>query len=61
LNNINILVDSAIDGHVRQNWIQSFLDEQFLLPETPFPPVSTGTRQDVIDAFFYNAGTVRIS
>jgi len=44
-------------GHVRQIGFNSFLDEQFLLPETPLPPVSTGTRQDVIDAFFYNAGT----
>jgi len=38
-----------------------FLDEQFLLPETPLTPVQRVRGQDVIDAFFYNAGTGQIS
>jgi uncharacterized protein (DUF1800 family) len=43
-------------AHVRQVGFNAFLDEQFATPESPWPNLSTATRQDAVNAFFYNAG-----
>ena len=45
-------------AHVEQVGFNSFLDEQFMLPESPWPDytLSTTTRSDAVNAFFYNAG-----
>jgi hypothetical protein len=43
-------------AHVRQVGFDAFLDEQFATPESPWPNLSTATRQSAINAFFYNAG-----
>ncbi|HZT57018.1 MAG TPA: DUF1800 family protein [Pyrinomonadaceae bacterium] len=44
--------------HVEQVGFSSFLDEQFMLPESPWPDytLSTTTRSDAVNALFYNAG-----
>ena len=45
----------ALIAHVRQIGMQGFLDEQFALPESTWPNVSTAQRSDAVDAFFGNA------
>ncbi|HJQ31258.1 MAG TPA: DUF1800 family protein [Pyrinomonadaceae bacterium] len=44
--------------HVEQVGFNGFLDEQFALPESPWPDytLSTTTRSDAVNAFYYNAG-----
>jgi uncharacterized protein (DUF1800 family) len=44
--------------HVEQVGINGFLDEQFMLPESPWPDYTqpTTTRSDAVNAFYYNAG-----
>jgi uncharacterized protein (DUF1800 family) len=44
--------------HVEQVGFNSFLDEQFTLPESPWPDYTlpTTTRSDAVNALFYNAG-----
>ncbi|MDT5059884.1 MAG: hypothetical protein QOH63_343 [Acidobacteriota bacterium] len=44
--------------HVRQVGFNAFLDEQFMLPESPWPDYTLPTtqRQDAVNALFYNAG-----
>lgn len=42
-------------AHVRQIGIPAFIDEQFLLPESSWPSLSTAQRSDAVDAFFNNA------
>jgi hypothetical protein len=44
-------------AHLRQVGIPAFLDEQFALPESAWPPLATVQRSDAIDAFFLNAAT----
>jgi uncharacterized protein (DUF1800 family) len=45
-------------SHVEQVGFDAFLDEQFALPESPWPDytLSTTTRSDAVNAFYYNAG-----
>jgi hypothetical protein len=45
-------------AHVRQVGFNTFLDEQFATPESPWPDytLSTTTRGDAVNALFYNAG-----
>jgi uncharacterized protein (DUF1800 family) len=47
----------ALMAHVRQTGINGFLDEQFTLPESPWPDYTTAQRSDAVSALFYNAGT----
>jgi uncharacterized protein (DUF1800 family) len=47
----------ALMAHVRQTGISSFLDEQFALPESPWPDYTTAQRSDAVNALLYNAGT----
>ncbi|HKP13301.1 MAG TPA: DUF1800 family protein [Blastocatellia bacterium] len=42
-------------AHVRQVGIPAFIDEQFALPESTWPSLSTAQRSDAVDAFFNNA------
>ncbi len=42
-------------AHVRQIGIPAFLDEQFAMPQSPWPTQASATRSDVIDAYFANA------
>ncbi|HWW77264.1 MAG TPA: DUF1800 family protein, partial [Pyrinomonadaceae bacterium] len=44
--------------HVEQVGLGGFLDEQFALPESPWPDYTqpTTTRSDAVNAFYYNAG-----
>ncbi|MEN3335431.1 MAG: hypothetical protein V7641_4796 [Blastocatellia bacterium] len=42
-------------AHVRQIGIPAFIDEQFAMPESAWPPLSTAQRSDAVDAFFSNA------
>jgi hypothetical protein len=42
-------------AHVRQVGIQAFLDEQFALPESAWPPLGTATRSNAVTSFFLNA------
>ncbi len=42
-------------AHIAQIGISAFLDEQFAMPESPWPPLATAQRSDAIDAFFGNA------
>jgi uncharacterized protein (DUF1800 family) len=42
-------------AHVRQVGIPAFIDEQFALPESPWPALATAQRSDAVDAFFNNA------
>lgn len=44
-------------AHLQQVGMQAFLDEQFNMPESPWPPLATAERSDVVDAFFANAAT----
>lgn len=44
-------------AHVRQIGIAAFIDEQFATPESSWPPVSTASRSDAVDAFFSNPAT----
>jgi uncharacterized protein (DUF1800 family) len=44
-------------AHAKQLGMQAFLDEQFALPESVWPPLSTAQRSDAVDAFFLNAAT----
>jgi uncharacterized protein (DUF1800 family) len=45
-------------AHVRQVGFNAFLDEQFATPESAWPDytLSTTTRNDAVNALFYNAG-----
>ena len=43
--------------HLQQVGMQAFLDEQFAMPESPWPSLATAERSDVVDAFFENAST----
>jgi hypothetical protein len=58
------LIDQATFGvtpqlmaHLAQVGIPTFLNEQFAMPESPWPPLSSAQRSDAIDAFFANALT----
>jgi hypothetical protein len=44
-------------AHVKQVGMQGFLDEQFALPESSWPPLATAQRSDAVDAFFLNAAS----
>ena len=44
-------------AHVRQIGIPAFLNEQFAMPESPWPPLNTATRSSAVDSFFLNAAT----
>ena len=45
----------ALTAHIAQVGIPGFLAEQFAAPESPWPPLTTPQRSDVVDAFFNNA------
>ena len=45
----------ALMSHLRQVGVAAFLDEQFAMPESPWPFSSSTTRADAIDLFFANA------
>ena len=45
----------ALMARVRQVGIPAFLQEQFGMPESPWPDLATATRASAIDAFFANA------
>jgi len=44
-------------AHVRQIGFPAFLDEQFAMPESPWPALNTATRSNAVDSFFLNAAT----
>ena len=44
-------------AHVRQIGFPTFLDEQFAMPESPWPALNTATRSNAVDSFFLNAAT----
>ena len=44
-------------AYVRQIGIPAFLDEQFAMQESSWPPLNTATRSSVVDSFFLNAAT----
>ena len=44
----------ALMDHVKQIGTSAFIDEQFAMPESPWPPFSAKL-PDVVDAFFANA------
>ncbi len=44
-----------LTAHLAQVGIPAFIDEQFAMPESPWPPLSTAQRSDAVDAFFGNA------
>jgi len=46
---------SASLARVKQLGIPGYLNEQFAMPESAWPPLATSTRSDVIDAYFANA------
>jgi uncharacterized protein (DUF1800 family) len=46
----------ALMAHVRQTGINSFLDEQFAVPESPWPDYTIAQRADAVNALFFNAG-----
>ncbi len=46
---------SALTAHVKQIGFQNFIDEQFALPESVYPPIATATRWQVQDRFWINA------
>ncbi|MEW6130446.1 MAG: DUF1800 family protein [Acidobacteriota bacterium] len=41
--------------HAQQIGMQAFLDEQFNMPESAWPPLATATRSDAVVSFFLNA------
>jgi uncharacterized protein (DUF1800 family) len=43
--------------HLQQIGMQAFLNEQFAMPESTWPPLATASRSDAVDAFFANAST----
>jgi len=45
----------ALTSHLAEVGIAAFLDEQFAMPESPWPALATATRANAIDAFFGNA------
>ncbi len=45
----------ALLTHVKQVGMAGFINEQFTIPESPWPPLATATRADAVDAFFANA------
>src|SRR6185295_13013473 len=47
---------ASLMAHAQQVGMQAFLDEQFAMPESPWPNIATAQRQDAVDAFFNNAG-----
>ncbi|MGD9762703.1 MAG: DUF1800 family protein [Candidatus Binatia bacterium] len=56
------LLDQATFGHTRelmahlaQIGIPAFIEEQFAMPESPWPPLAGAQRSDAIEAFFGNA------
>jgi uncharacterized protein (DUF1800 family) len=44
-----------LTAHLAQVGIPAFIDEQFAMPESEWPPLSTAQRSDAVDAFFGNA------
>lgn len=42
-------------AHLKQVGMKAFLDEQFSMPESPWPSSSTASTSDAVDAFFANA------
>jgi uncharacterized protein (DUF1800 family) len=42
-------------AHLAQVGIPAYLNEQFAMPESPWPPVTSTDRSQVVDAFFNNA------
>lgn len=44
-----------LTAHLAQIGIPAFIDEQFAMGESSWPPLSTAQRSDAIDAFFGNA------
>jgi hypothetical protein len=42
-------------AHIRQVGIQAFLEEQFVTPESAWPPLATATRSNAVTSFFLNA------
>jgi uncharacterized protein (DUF1800 family) len=45
----------SLTAHVAQIGIPAFIDEQFAMPESPWPALDTAQRSDAVDAFFANA------
>ena len=45
----------ALTAHLAQIGIPAFIDEQFAMPESPWPALDTAQRSDAVDAFFANA------
>ena len=45
----------ALTAHLAQIGIPAFINEQFAMPESPWPPLDTAQRSDAVDAFFGNA------
>ena len=44
-----------LTAHLAQIGIPAFIDEQFAMAESSWPPLSTAQRSDAVDAFFGNA------
>lgn len=44
-----------LTAHLGQIGIPAFIDEQFAMAESPWPPLDTAQRSDAVDAFFGNA------
>ncbi len=42
-------------AHLAQVGMSTYLDEQFAMPQSPWPPLATAQRSDAVDAFFANA------
>ena len=45
----------VLTAHLAQIGIPAFIDEQFAMPESSWPPLATAQRSDAVDAFFGNA------
>ena len=46
---------AQLSAHLAQIGIPAFIDEQFAMAESPWPPLATTQRSDAVDAFFANA------
>ncbi|HKV39144.1 MAG TPA: DUF1800 family protein [Blastocatellia bacterium] len=44
-------------AEVRQSGIPAFIEQQFTIPESPWPNLATATRGDAVDSFFGNAAS----
>ncbi|MBS1795144.1 MAG: DUF1800 family protein [Acidobacteria bacterium] len=54
LNQTTFGATPALKNHVEKIGFDAFLNEQFALPESPYQPTLTATRQEVVDRFWVN-------